>query len=195
MLDFPDPIRAFLWVGGTQKSLGSLPGGTNAAEAGAISSDGEVIVGESDSASGFQAFHLDGGVWTGLGVLPGGARSRAQGVSDLGQVVVGRSDVGGSNAAFIWDRVNGLRNLQDVLVTVEGLDLTGWTLEVATGISNDATSVVGYGTNPNGDTEGWIATMPACPGIDSDSDGLRDGPEPVPRKLIFISGIYSSPVI
>ena len=41
-----------------------------------------------------------------------------------------------------------------------GLDLTGWTLREATGISDDGLTIVGYGDNPNGFMEGWIAVIP-----------------------------------
>ena len=41
-----------------------------------------------------------------------------------------------------------------------GLDLTGWQLNNATGISADGLTIVGYGPNPNGDTEAWIAVIP-----------------------------------
>ena len=36
---------------------------------------------------------------------------------------------------------------------------TGWTLWSATGISADATTIVGYGANPSGQTEAWLANI------------------------------------
>ncbi|MFQ5806090.1 MAG: hypothetical protein ACE5I3_06545 [Phycisphaerae bacterium] len=53
-----------------------------------------------------------------------------------------------------------MRNLQDVLTDEYGLDLTGWRLSVAYGISADGLTIVGDGQNPNGDTEAWIAHIP-----------------------------------
>ncbi len=47
-----------------------------------------------------------------------------------------------------------------ILVTDLGLDLTGWQLDTATGISADGMTIVGHGNNPNGFTEAWIATIP-----------------------------------
>ncbi|GAH22327.1 unnamed protein product, partial [marine sediment metagenome] len=41
-----------------------------------------------------------------------------------------------------------------------GVDLTGWTLRSATGISDDGLTFVGYGLNPSGYQEAWIATIP-----------------------------------
>jgi hypothetical protein len=61
--------------------------------------------------------------------------------------------------AFIWDADNGMRSLQDVLTGDFGLDLTGWTLEKARGISDDGTVIVGWGSGPNG-REAWRAVIP-----------------------------------
>jgi hypothetical protein len=72
----------------------------------------------------------------------------------------GSTSTGGEIEAFIWDQTNGMRSLKDVLERSYGLDLTGWTLESATGISADGLNIVGYGKNPNGFTEAWIATIP-----------------------------------
>jgi len=62
--------------------------------------------------------------------------------------------------AFIWDQSNGMRNLKDVLEKSCGLNLTGWKLEHATGISADGLTIVGGGINPDGHPEGWAATIP-----------------------------------
>ena len=53
-----------------------------------------------------------------------------------------------------------MRRLADVL-TEHGLDLSGWTLQTATGLSASGRTVVGWSTNPSGDTEGFVATLPA----------------------------------
>ena len=47
-----------------------------------------------------------------------------------------------------------------MLVNDYGLNLTGWTLDRTTGISSDGTTLVGFGTNPSGFTEAWIAVIP-----------------------------------
>jgi hypothetical protein len=104
----------------------------------------------------------------------------AQAVAADGATVVGYTS--SPFRAFIWDSVNGMRNLQNVLVSDYGLDLTGWTLEAATDISPNGRTIVGNGTNPNGDLEAWIAIIPgpatACiDGLDNDGDGFTDYPD------------------
>lgn len=96
----------------------------------------------------------------GLGFLDIGYESRAYGVSGDGLVVVGYSGSASGREAFIWDDTNGMRSLRDVLANDCGLDLTGWTLTVAQRISDDGLTIVGWGVNPNGNTEGWVATVP-----------------------------------
>jgi hypothetical protein len=53
-----------------------------------------------------------------------------------------------------------MRSLTRLLVDEFGLDLTGWTLTRASGVSDDGLTVVGYVQNPSGYLEAWIATIP-----------------------------------
>lgn len=99
----------------------------------------------------------------GLGDLPGGDfGSDAHAVSIDGAVVVGGSVAGenGWSAAFVWEEGHGMRSLEYVLANDCGLDLTGWWLMEAMDVSADGTTIVGYGINPDGQTEAWIATIP-----------------------------------
>ena len=79
-----------------------------------------------------------------------------------GSVVVGFGVLSdsGVQAAFVWDSANGMRDLQNFLATDLGLDLAGWSLEQAEAVSADGRTIVGYGTNPSGRTEAWIAIIP-----------------------------------
>jgi PKD repeat protein len=55
-----------------------------------------------------------------------------------------------------------MRNLKSVL-TAGGLDLGGWTLSMAWGVSADGSTIVGAGLNPEGQAEAWRATLGAIP--------------------------------
>jgi probable HAF family extracellular repeat protein len=156
-------FEAFRWTAEEgMVGLGDLPGLDFFSEAFGISGDGRVIVGMSMSDNSHEAFRWsqqEGMV--GLGYLPGGHQSSAQDVSADGSVIVGTSaDSEHSHVAFIWDAEHGVRNLQELLVNEYGLDLTGWRLSWARGVSADGLTIVGSGYHPNGDGEAWIAYIP-----------------------------------
>jgi len=109
----------------------------------AVSADGSVVVGGT-----YRWTHESGPVSVGM---------EADGVSADGNVVVGRFASGG---ASIWDPVHGARDLAELLASQYGLDLTGWSLGTAVGVSSDGRTIVGNGTNPAGQPEGWIAFIP-----------------------------------
>ena len=48
-----------------------------------------------------------------------------------------------------------VRRIDDIL-TDNGIDLTGWRLDLINAISYDGSFVAGYGTNPQGKREAWI---------------------------------------
>ena len=167
--------------------LGDLPGGANWSIAYDVSADGSVVVGQSDSGpfpthEAFVWNSADGMI--GLGDFPGDRFiSVALAVSGDGRIVVGAGDsttweIDG-DTAFVWDSTNGMRKLQDVLTDDYGLDLAGWTLHRATDIAADGGTIVGWGTNPSGQWEAWIAVPPPKCGdtFDNDGDGLVDFPE------------------
>ncbi|MEN8184968.1 MAG: hypothetical protein ABFS46_20800 [Myxococcota bacterium] len=171
-----------------------------------ISADGLVVVGESPSFGAFR-WHENEGVAESLGDLSGGTVAATPwDVSGDGLVVVGTSDAstgcqpllsGGETSgceAFIWNVVELMRPLRDVLEDDYGLDLTGWTLAQATAISDDGLRIVGVGTNPSGEVEAWLAVLPpACDdGLDNDGDGLADLSDPgcagatdVSERMVF----------
>jgi len=179
---------AFRWTSGAgMVSLVTLPGVWDS-EAFAASADGSVIVGyATDQEAGTQAFRWtasEGMVLLGtpIGVI---GETIAYAVSADGSVIVGESSDYSARVddAFIWDPVHGMRLLKDVLVEDYGLDLTGWELQWARGISGDGRTIVGNGVNPSGQVEAWIALLsplgprPQCSdGIDNDGDGFIDYP-------------------
>ena len=96
----------------------------------------------------------------GLGDLAGrDFQSYANGVSGDGSIVVGAGDTFDGTRAFIWDESHGIRDLNDVLVTDYGLDLSGWDLKVANAISDDGQTIVGMGIH-NGNQEAFVAMVP-----------------------------------
>ena len=162
--------QAFRMVlGGGMAPLGDLPGGTFEGFASVVSYDGTFVAGRSMSAFGREAFRWSPGPGFGtmipLGDLPGGTfQSTPTGISADGSIVVGYSATGGTtnqptNSAFIWDAQHGMRDLKLVL-TEMGLDLTGWSLLGAGGISPDGRTIVGGGVNPQGFNEAFLVMIP-----------------------------------
>lgn len=172
-----DQQEAFRWTAAAgMVGLGHLPGGADSSRGYGVSADGSTVVGWSASAnSAHEAFR-----WTastgmhGLGDLPGGLfDSWALAASGDGAIIVGTSlsDAPNGNEAFIWDAAHGMRKLKTVLQADYGLDLTGWTPEMAYAISADGRAIAGWGWNPDGWREAWLAVMPPILRGDVDCDG------------------------
>lgn len=157
--------EAFRWTEATgMVGLGDFPGGVERSEAHGVSSDGTTIVGNGFTASGAEAFRWTVGEgMVSLGDLAGGdVASSALDASADGSVIVGWSQTAANaiSTAVIWDAVNGMRDLQDVLTNDLNLDLSGWTLWEAEAISDDGLTIAGTGVNPDGFSEPWIARIP-----------------------------------
>ncbi|HVZ93240.1 MAG TPA: hypothetical protein VG797_01905 [Phycisphaerales bacterium] len=145
--------------------LPHILGGIGYAEGIAVTPDTTVAVGV--TASGRTApiqGHGEAVYWQNIdspfamGDLPGGEfYSEARAVADNASVIVGWATTDSGRVAFVWDHVRGMRSLRDVLVNDFALDLTGWTLTEARGISADGLTITGWGVNPSGNEEAWIA--------------------------------------
>lgn len=134
-----------------------------------VTPDGRVIVGSAEDKDQrqqpFRWTEEDGMVGLGMVSSENLGIRRAVGVSADGSLVVGYEygvlqDNRTIAIATIWDAEHEIRSLEDALVADYGLDLAGWKLNAANGISNDGTRIVGDGINPDGQLEGWIATIP-----------------------------------
>jgi len=173
--------------------LGDLPGGAFTSEATAVSTDGSVVVGVSQSDLCDEAFRWEDGVMTGLGTLTGGSESTAHAVSADGSVVVGDGNSGvfpfRTTEAFVWTDRNAMRSIRSVLVDEFGFDLTGWTLTSAAGISDDGLTILGNGINPDGESEAWVAVLPSslAVGIDIKPGGDRNPINPMSRGVIPVA--------
>lgn len=174
--------EAFIWTEANgMTGLGSLPGEFES-NATAVSSDGTTVVGS----TAMYSINSKGFYWTAAdGMLPLESADpdiidgSANDVSGDGSIIVGkiRSATKGPIGAFIWTKEAGMRNLVDVLAE-QGVNLSGWTLIEALGVSDDGLTIVGGGTNPFGAQEAWIAEIsplaPACGDVDYDNDGTGD---------------------
>jgi probable HAF family extracellular repeat protein len=163
------PSQAWLWTGSEVVDLGNLPGSTRGAAAMAVSEDGTVVVGNANDATArANAFR-----WTQktgmepLGFLSGAYNSYATGVSSNGSVVVGYAgtnlNCGGwpaCTAPFRWTKATGMVQLPF---------LPGQTNGIATGVSEDGKTVVGYA----GGNCCWVAwRWTAATGTQAVSDWL-----------------------
>jgi probable HAF family extracellular repeat protein len=148
--------KAFLWT--ENAGMVEIGDGRNAALG--ISRDGSTIVGIDDG----RAFR-----WTegeGMVNLPPFQDEPfnyyADAVSGDGSVIVGLANLNqgqGTGEAFIWDAEHGMRHLQTVLRDELGLNLDGFFLFDARGISADGRVIVGYGFNKFGEQEAFIADL------------------------------------
>lgn len=160
--------EGFRWTEATaMEGLGDLGGSLPfpVSEGYGISADGSVIVGGARNSMGKDEAFLwtEVGGMEGLGILPSQDFNASSDASADGSVIVGLPSIFIGGEAFIWDESDGLRPLKVVLENDFGLDLSGWDLIAATGISDDGNIIVGYGTNPDGFTEGWVANTSVVP--------------------------------
>ncbi len=143
--------HAFRWT----ESGGMVNIGGYMAES--CSADGSVVVGYTST----QAFRwtVSGGMQI-LGTLPGGDWSVAKAVSPDGSIVVGSTRKDDNWQPIVWDATNGMRSIKDILEGDYGLDLTGWNLTWAYGVSAAGSTIVGIvGRADYPNNEGWIVSF------------------------------------
>jgi len=185
--DLPDDSMPWLWTeAGGLVLLPELSGET--CQCGsyvrAVSADGTSVVGVSHTEEPFRWTAVEG--VTALPVPPGEwDTATAYDVSADGSVVVGNAEFldlvsfEEKQAAFLWDAAHGTRLLGPLLEAF-GVDLSGWQLERATAISEDGLTLAGTGTNPDGDLEAWLATLPSL-----------EPPAPVPALAPTAGGLLA----
>ncbi len=158
-------VQPTLWTASAGLvGLGDLPGGLIYAVGAGISDDGSVAAGWAISDGGLEAFR-----WTSVTGLvsldPAGSQqftSIAHGISANGELIAGYAEQVGD--AAIWDEEHGFRSVR-ALLAGHAVDLGGWGLSEATAVerTQDAIIVVGYGVNPDGQSEAWRARLPLVP--------------------------------
>jgi probable HAF family extracellular repeat protein len=163
--------RAFRWTGaGGMVDLGTLPG-MLWARGEAASTNGSTIVGRYSTGSELGFRWTSTGGMAALPLMTGTTSAlRPRAVSGDGKVVIGQvvdfAGVPGGQGAFgcfIWTPSGGTQPLATHLASL-GINLTGWQLSDATGISADGFSMCGVGLF-NGNPVGWVVRGLTCPSV------------------------------
>src|SRR5262249_45051520 len=115
--------EAFRWTASTgMVGLGFLPGGS-LSQATATNADGSVVIGNTDQGEAFR--------WTAQkGMVGLSGLGDANAVSANGSIIVGET----LSQAMVWTHQTGAESIQQLLLA-DGINLAGWLLEDATGIS------------------------------------------------------------
>jgi probable HAF family extracellular repeat protein len=157
--------EAFRWTAATgMVPLGDFPSDVFNSIAYAVSADSSVAVGRGYSGA-YDSYTHEAFRWTAasglvrLGFIPCNDWSIAHAASADGSIIVGDPETNQGDCAFLWDSQHGMRNLHAVLTNDYGLDLPGWRLSGARGITPDGQIIVGFGFNPAGQCEAWIANL------------------------------------
>ena len=144
--------------------MAALPG-TERSRSVQISADGETVTGHTGvTPTGGPNLAYRWSEATGTVPIPHHPLATFMSVADVaadGSRVVGQWSNGGSHA-LLWDAELGTVDLQELPTNPgAGPDLVGWELQRASGISGDGRTLVGWGTNPAGQREGWRVVLPA----------------------------------
>ena len=154
--------RAFRWTSGSgMTDLGALPGQVWALGE-AVNTNGTVATGRYNTGGerGYRWTAATGMV--SLGNTPnGGPTVRPRAINGDGTVIIGECfDPVAGFAAFIWTPSLGVQFLSAHLAA-RGVNLTGWQITDATGISADGSAMCGRGTF-DGMEMGWVVRGLSC---------------------------------
>lgn len=149
------------YSGGNLMGLNYLPGGSGSGTAYAISRDGRVAGGYSGTLPAIWDLSLaNGGSGTQIPWL--GAEynyGEVHALNQNGSMAYGyQKTAAGVYTAFVWDAVNGTRELGAYLAA-KGVDVTGWTFTDVKGVSGDDKVITGLG-NLSGISHGFVIAIP-----------------------------------
>ncbi|MBX3404968.1 MAG: hypothetical protein KF699_16270 [Phycisphaeraceae bacterium] len=140
-----------------------------------VSPDGHTVVGSFTEFGLSKPFlwSADGGR-TDLEIPPGFDSGGSFAVTDGGRRAVGLCLFGGSgNTAMLWNAGAPAISIRAALLN-GGVSMSLWHLQSATAMSDDGTVIVGFGINPDGQQEAWVATIPMPCAADFDGNGTRE---------------------
>lgn len=205
--DSTQGYEAFRWSGGSFLALGDLPGGAFSSDARDVSDDGSIVVGIGNPGGGAMAHAARwaaGASPVDLGRLPGGLNiSAALGCSADGRTIVGYSGAPEGLRAVVWTPAEGIRRVDSILASLGVAVPHGWQLTRAVAVSDDGLVIAGVGIDPQGRTQGWVASLRTgsggCPAdLDDDGDAANgyhpDGGVDVNDLIAFLSGFEAGDV-
>ena len=181
----PGQWQPAVWVNGAKTILADTP---VSCEARAVSDDGTVVVGWSyDYANAMRVaarWVWDGANWNEelLGILPNtpigplGGRSYASSISGDGSVILGVNQYisngpFSTQTGFIWTETGGMVDVRDLLAD-NGLSLpAGFQIDGLSGITQDGTKIVGYGSYPANFPDYYSFIIDLSPGCLADVNG------------------------
>ncbi|MCH2134958.1 MAG: hypothetical protein MK101_00070 [Phycisphaerales bacterium] len=185
-----------VWVGQTQQLI-TLPDGSAAAEASAVSPSGEWVCG-----LGVGPLWGTGDTWRWntqtqtveeIPNMSGGERYMAgTGITDAGDMIVGGTWPFGLPASFgsawVWRASHGTVPLTDLLIESDVMWPDGFNFTFISGISPDGRWITGWGNYGSaGDTRTWVVELPGGI-IDCPQDLNGDGVVGVKDLLAVIAG-------
>jgi probable HAF family extracellular repeat protein len=140
-------VRAYRWTAAAGTELLPVPAGTTWSKAYVVSEDGSAAVGDVSGSSVSGILRWTG--TSGFQLLEGAPAPN--GASSDCSILVGTVD-----GAAIWSPQRGLQHVQTLLGAAVP---AGWILAQGWGVSGDGLRITGWGYNPDGEYEGWVATL------------------------------------
>jgi len=175
--------RIFRWTAASgMTEPAPVPTGYDGWQASRISADGSVLTGRAIYSDGTHSRMMRwtaGGGFEAFSSLPQYAHGFGLGISADGRVILGNVSNGApsTDRAVFWSADTGQVLLDAYLLAHYGFQPPqGWILNRAISISADNRTIVGQGTNPFGQPEGWVLTLAWPLGCYANCDSSNQAP-------------------